>query len=159
MIVYSRAGKTSIQQVLFKNLSPKETFYLETTMRIVRHRIELVFGILSRSFILLTIPLSTVIPLELWDCPGNTTVTSLGVPLSEFAAIVFVIDIRVRSAAPSRRLAQSHFRICITSRSQSLLNSSLLHTQKIQKSVLKSSSTKLRNCRRTTKMVRQSTTF
>ncbi|KAF9532469.1 Gtr1/RagA G protein conserved region-domain-containing protein [Crepidotus variabilis] len=71
-----RAGKTSIQQVLFKNLPPKETFYLETTMRIVKHRID------------------TVIPLELWDCPANTTVASLGVPLSQFAAIIFVIDIR-----------------------------------------------------------------
>jgi len=37
-----RAGKTSIQQVLFNNLSPKQTFYLETTMRIVKHTFECV---------------------------------------------------------------------------------------------------------------------
>jgi hypothetical protein len=47
VIISSRAGKTSIQQVLFKNLPPKETFYLETTMRIIQHRIELVFSIVS----------------------------------------------------------------------------------------------------------------
>lgn len=38
---------------------------------------------------------STLIPLEMWDCPGNITVDTLGAPLSEFASIVFVIDIRV----------------------------------------------------------------
>lgn len=37
-----RAGKTSIQQVLFNDLSPKQTFYLETTMRIVKHTFECV---------------------------------------------------------------------------------------------------------------------
>ena len=44
---------------------------------------------------------STLIPLEIWDCPGNITVDTLGAPLSEFASIVFVIDIRV-STSPSR---------------------------------------------------------
>lgn len=39
--------------------------------------------------------ISTVIPLEIWDCPANTTVESLGVPLSHFSTIIFVIDIRV----------------------------------------------------------------
>ena len=37
----TRSGKTSIQQVLFNNLPPKQTFYLETTMRIVKHTFEL----------------------------------------------------------------------------------------------------------------------
>jgi hypothetical protein len=45
-------------------------------------------------------PSSTLIPLEIWDCPGNITVDTLGAPLSEFASIVFVIDIRV-STSPS----------------------------------------------------------
>lgn len=40
--------------------------------------------------------ISTVIPLEIWDCPGNITVQDLGTPLSEFSSMVFVIDIRVR---------------------------------------------------------------
>ncbi|KAF8656250.1 hypothetical protein AX16_002686 [Volvariella volvacea WC 439] len=71
-----RSGKTSIQQVLFNNLPPKQTFYLETTMRIVKH------------------PYDTVIPLEIWDCPGNITVETLGTPLSQFSALIFVIDIR-----------------------------------------------------------------
>jgi Ras-related GTP-binding protein C/D len=39
---------------------------------------------------------STIIPLEIWDCPGNITVETLGAPLSQFATMIFVIDIRVR---------------------------------------------------------------
>lgn len=89
-----RAGKTSIQQVLFNNLPPKQTFYLETTLRIVKHHIESVL-------LMVSLPswynrhISTVIPLEVWDCPANITVETLGVPLSQFATIIFVIDIRV----------------------------------------------------------------
>lgn len=55
---------------------------------------------------MLTAPLSTVIPLELWDCPANVTVASLGLPVSHFAAIIFVIDIRVR--CPHVLGAQNH---------------------------------------------------
>ncbi|KAJ7067169.1 Gtr1/RagA G protein Gtr2 [Mycena amicta] len=58
-----RAGKSSIKEVLFNALPPKQTFYLETTMRVDRH------------------PYDTVIPLEIWDCPGNVTVETLGAPL------------------------------------------------------------------------------
>ncbi|KDQ24363.1 hypothetical protein PLEOSDRAFT_41380 [Pleurotus ostreatus PC15] len=71
-----RSGKTSIQQVLFNDLSPKQTFYLEPTMRVVKHAYD------------------TLIPLEIWDCPGNITVDTLGAPLSQFSSIIFVIDIR-----------------------------------------------------------------
>ncbi|KDR78844.1 hypothetical protein GALMADRAFT_244470 [Galerina marginata CBS 339.88] len=83
-----RAGKTSIQQVLFNNLPPNQTFYLETTMRIVKHSID------------------TVIPLEIWDCPANTTVESLGVPLSQFSTIIFVIDIRDLYNQPISKLVE-----------------------------------------------------
>ncbi len=38
---------------------------------------------------------STVIPLEIWDCPGNTTPDTLGASLTEFSSIIFVIDIQV----------------------------------------------------------------
>lgn len=38
----NRAGKTSILNVLFNKLVPKQTFYLETTMRITKHTIECV---------------------------------------------------------------------------------------------------------------------
>jgi len=38
---------------------------------------------------------STVIPLEIWDCPGNITLDSLGISLSEFSSVIFVIDIQV----------------------------------------------------------------
>lgn len=160
MIVPFRAGKTSIQQVLFKNLPPKETFYLETTMRIIKHQIEFVFRTVFSLISILTILLSTVIPLEVWDCPGNTTVASLGVSLSQFATIIFVIDIRVSSSSPAPTSGVSlnrQFRTCIISRFQNLLKLLLLHMQKILKLVSRSSSTKLKNCRRTTRSVCQST--
>ncbi|KAG6897155.1 hypothetical protein C0992_003742 [Termitomyces sp. T32_za158] len=83
-----RAGKTSIQQVLFNQLPPKQTFYLETTMRIVKHIYDSVF------------------PLEIWDCPGNITVDTLGAPLSQFATMIFVIDIRDLYNQPISRLVE-----------------------------------------------------
>ncbi|KAF5337923.1 hypothetical protein D9758_013111 [Tetrapyrgos nigripes] len=83
-----RSGKTSIQQVLFNNLPPKECFYLDATMRIVKHTYD------------------TVIPLEIWDCPGNTTVESLGAPLSQFATLIFVIDIRDLYNQPISKLVE-----------------------------------------------------
>ncbi|KJA14372.1 hypothetical protein HYPSUDRAFT_49256 [Hypholoma sublateritium FD-334 SS-4] len=83
-----RAGKTSIQQFLFNNMQPSQTFYLETTMRITKHAID------------------TIIPLEIWDCPANTTVESLGVPLAQFATIIFVIDIRDLYNQPISKLVE-----------------------------------------------------
>ena len=102
---FVRAGKTSIQQVLFNDLPPKQTFYLETTMRIVKHAFECVrlTPYMSAGFELAT-RISTVIPLEIWDCPGNVTVETLGAPLSQFSTMIFVIDIRVRSIHRSRLL-------------------------------------------------------
>ncbi|KIY69114.1 Gtr1/RagA G protein Gtr2 [Cylindrobasidium torrendii FP15055 ss-10] len=70
-----RSGKSSIVQTLFHNLPPKQTFYLEPTLRIEK------------------ITYDTVIPLEIWDCPGNITLESLK-PLAQFRTIIFVIDIR-----------------------------------------------------------------
>ncbi|PPQ68647.1 hypothetical protein CVT26_002931 [Gymnopilus dilepis] len=104
-----RAGKTSIQQVLFNNLPPNQTFYLETTMRIVKHQIESVSSVLLFVSHLLTVCvswISTVIPLEIWDCPANTTVESLGVPLSQFSTIIFVIDIRDLYNQPISKLVE-----------------------------------------------------
>ncbi|KAG6910836.1 hypothetical protein DXG01_007151 [Tephrocybe rancida] len=83
-----RAGKSSILQVLFNQLAPKQSFYLETTMRIVKH------------------PFDTVIPLEIWDCPGNVTADTLGTPLSQFATMIFVIDIRDLYNQPISRLVE-----------------------------------------------------
>ncbi|KAL7278969.1 hypothetical protein ACG7TL_006801 [Trametes sanguinea] len=73
-----RSGKTSIRQVLFNNLSPRETLYLETTTQLIKH------------------PFDTVIPLEIWDCPGDTTLETLSEPVTEFATMIFVIDIQIR---------------------------------------------------------------
>ncbi|KII85120.1 hypothetical protein PLICRDRAFT_94696 [Plicaturopsis crispa FD-325 SS-3] len=81
-----RSGKTSIKQVLFNDLAPKQTFYLEPTMRIEKHTLD------------------TVIPLEIWDCPGNITVETLGAPLSQFSSLIFVIDIRDLYQQPISKL-------------------------------------------------------
>lgn len=83
-----RSGKTSIQQVLFENLPPKQTFYLEPTTRIIKHTYD------------------TVIPLEIWDCPGTITVETLGAPLSQFLTIIFVIDIRDLYNQPISKLVE-----------------------------------------------------
>ncbi|KAJ7158524.1 Gtr1/RagA G protein Gtr2 [Mycena filopes] len=83
-----RSGKTSIKEVLFNALPPKQTFYLETTMRVVKHAYD------------------TVIPLEIWDCPGNITVDTLGAPLSQFSALIFVIDIRDLYKQPISKLVE-----------------------------------------------------
>ncbi|KIJ66915.1 hypothetical protein HYDPIDRAFT_108876 [Hydnomerulius pinastri MD-312] len=83
-----RSGKTSILQVLFKNLPSKQTFYLEPTMRVTKHAFD------------------TVIPLEIWDCPGNITVDTLGAPLTDLSAIIFVIDIRDLYRQPVAKLVE-----------------------------------------------------
>lgn len=83
-----RSGKTSINEVLFNALPPKQTFYLEATMRVVKHAYD------------------SVIPLEIWDCPGNITVDTLGAPLSQFSALIFVIDIRDLYKQPISKLVE-----------------------------------------------------
>ena len=45
---------------------------------------------------------STVIPLEIWDCPSNVTQDTLGAPLSQFSTIIFVIDIQAREESTVR---------------------------------------------------------
>ncbi|KAG2153824.1 Gtr1/RagA G protein [Suillus clintonianus] len=64
-----RSGKTLILQVLFDDLPVKQTFYLEPTMRVAKHFID------------------TIIPFEIWDCPGNITVDTLGASLIDFSTI------------------------------------------------------------------------
>ncbi|GJE96258.1 Gtr1/RagA G protein Gtr2 [Phanerochaete sordida] len=84
-----RSGKTSIQEVLFHALPPKQTFYLEMTTRVSRHTYD------------------TVIPLEIWDCPGTATLDTLEAPLSQFSTLVFVIDIQDFYQQPISKLADS----------------------------------------------------
>ncbi|KAJ8585896.1 hypothetical protein M405DRAFT_935728 [Rhizopogon salebrosus TDB-379] len=83
-----RSGKTSLLQVLFNDLPLKQAFFLEPTMRVSKHLVD------------------TAIPLEIWDCPGNITVDTLGAPLSDFATIVFVIDIRDVYQQPVSKLVE-----------------------------------------------------
>ncbi|THH08593.1 hypothetical protein EW145_g2599 [Phellinidium pouzarii] len=81
-----RSGKTSIQQVLFDDLNPKQAFFVEPTMKLTKHKVD------------------SFIPLEIWDCPGTVTIESLGVPLSLFTTIIFVIDIQDSYHHPIARL-------------------------------------------------------
>ncbi|KAI8980041.1 Gtr1/RagA G protein conserved region-domain-containing protein [Trametes punicea] len=81
-----RSGKTSIRQVLFNNLSERETLYLETTTHLTKQ------------------PFDTVIPLEIWDCPGDTTLETLDAPLTQFATMIFVIDIQDLYHQPIQKL-------------------------------------------------------
>ncbi|KAH9957424.1 Gtr1/RagA G protein [Russula dissimulans] len=80
------SGKTSIQQFLFNDVPAKQTFFLEPTSRIAKHQYD------------------TVIPLEIWDCPGNITLDSLGASLSEFSSLIFVIDIQDSYQQPIARM-------------------------------------------------------
>lgn len=43
---------------------------------------------------------STVIPLEIWDCPGASTWETIEAPLAQFSTLIFVIDIQVGLNAP-----------------------------------------------------------
>ncbi|KAH9945044.1 Gtr1/RagA G protein conserved region-domain-containing protein [Epithele typhae] len=81
-----RSGKTSIQQVLFDDLAPRETLFLETTTQITKHHFD------------------TVIPLEIWDCPGDITLEALGTPIGQFSTMIFVIDIQDLYQQPIQRL-------------------------------------------------------
>ncbi|KIJ51434.1 hypothetical protein M422DRAFT_203610 [Sphaerobolus stellatus SS14] len=70
-----RSGKSSMLHVVFKNYAPKRTTVdIEPTTRIQKIRI------------------ASAIPLEFWDCPGNTGIQNL--PLSQFSTVIFVIDIQ-----------------------------------------------------------------
>ena len=44
--ILRRVGKTSIQEVIFNNLPPKQTFYLETTTRVTKSSYECVLATL-----------------------------------------------------------------------------------------------------------------
>jgi hypothetical protein len=58
------------------------------------HSSAYLYGLVERVYTLV-IRTSTVIPLEIWDCPGNVTVDTLGAPLKQFSTMIFVIDMRV----------------------------------------------------------------
>ncbi|KAG2140020.1 Gtr1/RagA G protein conserved region-domain-containing protein [Suillus cothurnatus] len=83
--------------VLFDDPPVKQTFYLEPTMRVAKHFIECALVHCFRS---------TVILLEIWDCPGNVTVDTLGTSLADFSTTVFVIDIRDLYQHPVPKLVE-----------------------------------------------------
>ncbi|QRV90053.1 GTP-binding protein GTR1 [Ceratobasidium sp. AG-Ba] len=80
-----KSGKTSALQVLTRGIAPKDTFYIETSTQIVKEDVD------------------TIIPLEVWDCPGSTTVQTLGAPLAQFSSVVFFIDIQDDYHLPIKR--------------------------------------------------------
>lgn len=91
-----RCGKTSIQQVLFNGLPPKDAFFIEPTTKVVKTAYESVVSLsIDSAWTFKKDSSSTVIPLEIWDCPGSLTISTLPTPLSQFPTIVFVIDIQV----------------------------------------------------------------
>ncbi|KAF9818581.1 hypothetical protein IEO21_02686 [Rhodonia placenta] len=84
-----RTGKTSILDVLFNDCGPKDTLYIERTTRVTKHTYD------------------TVIPIEIWDCPGDITLEALealDTPLSHFATIIFVMDIQDLYQPPITKL-------------------------------------------------------
>ncbi|CCL98801.1 uncharacterized protein FIBRA_00806 [Fibroporia radiculosa] len=81
-----RSGKTSIQEVLFQDKLPKNAFYIERTTRVSKHTYD------------------TIIPLEIWDCPGDISLETLDAPLSQFATLIFVIDIQDLLQPPINKL-------------------------------------------------------
>jgi hypothetical protein len=96
---------------------------------------------------------STVIPLEIWDCPGNTTPDTLGASLADFSSIIFVIDIQV--VYPSlMRPCHAHtppFRTPINSLLLACSTSSLRHIRRTRVQRWRSSSTKQSHSRRITR--------
>ncbi|KAG9049141.1 hypothetical protein FS837_011060 [Tulasnella sp. UAMH 9824] len=71
-----RSGKTSVQEVVFNSLPPKDSFFLEATSKITK------------------LDIDSMVALQLWDCPGSKEIEDLGVPLSYFQSIIFVLDIQ-----------------------------------------------------------------
>ncbi|KAG9126888.1 hypothetical protein FRC07_001546 [Ceratobasidium sp. 392] len=80
-----KSGKTSALRVLTHGIAPKDTFYIETSTQIVKENVD------------------TIVPLEVWDCPGSTTVQTLGAPLSQFSSVIFFIDIQDDYHLPIKR--------------------------------------------------------
>ncbi|KAF8340304.1 Gtr1/RagA G protein conserved region-domain-containing protein [Cantharellus anzutake] len=75
-LLQGSAGKTSCLEVVFKGMPAKDTFFLDPTSRETR------------------LDVNTIIPFQLWDCPGNHHVENLGAPLSAFSSLVYVIDLQ-----------------------------------------------------------------
>jgi len=68
-----RSGKTSAFEVVFRNYPTKQLRLIEATREITKHQVD------------------SVVPLEVWDCPGSIAVDQL-IPLQQFASVVFFID-------------------------------------------------------------------
>jgi Ras-related GTP-binding protein C/D len=75
-----RAGKTSIQKVVFHKMSPNETFYLEPTTKIIKNDIS------NSSFV----------HFQIWDFPGDVNFNDPKVDaesiFKQCSALIFVLD-------------------------------------------------------------------
>jgi hypothetical protein len=87
-----RAGKSSIQKVVFHKMSPHETLFIEATNKIVKN------GIANSSFV----------QFEVWDFPGHVDTSSAAVkPETTYGgcgALVWVIDAQDDHAEAIARL-------------------------------------------------------
>jgi len=71
-----KSGKTSAHAVVFQSLPPKQSFYLEPTVRLAKSVVD------------------SIISLEIWDCSLSGSVDSLEVSLKQFSSLVYFIDIQ-----------------------------------------------------------------
>jgi len=62
----------------------------------------------------------TIIPLEIWDCPGTATIETLGLPLTQFSSLIFVIDIQDLYQQPIARLVDLVITACHDSSNMNL---------------------------------------
>jgi len=62
----------------------------------------------------------TIIPLEIWDCPESVTIETIGLPLSQFSTMIFVIDIQNFYQQPIARLVDLVIAACEESPSMNL---------------------------------------
>jgi Gtr1/RagA G protein conserved region len=80
-------------------MSPRDTFFIEPTFRVSKEDVKFVLYILLVRSPTVADSIfdwygSTIIPLQLWDCPGGMPVENLDVLLDAFSTLVFVIDIQ-----------------------------------------------------------------
>eukprot|EP00184_Porphyridium_aerugineum_P007650 CAMPEP_0184698680 /NCGR_PEP_ID=MMETSP0313-20130426/5209_1 /TAXON_ID=2792 /ORGANISM="Porphyridium aerugineum, Strain SAG 1380-2" /LENGTH=531 /DNA_ID=CAMNT_0027157651 /DNA_START=87 /DNA_END=1682 /DNA_ORIENTATION=- len=89
-----RSGKTSIQSVIFHKVSPHETLFLESTIKVVKDEVEN----------------SAFCQFQVWDVPGSfgsaADDASMDAVLNDCSALIFVID--VTSDHPDEALLRLH---------------------------------------------------
>lgn len=102
-----------------------------------------------------------MIPLEMWECPGNSTLDAIDAPLTQFSTLIFVIDIQVRTAClwrgSSRGLEVQDLRrvrrTFISSRSRGSQTRSSRRTSRIHRCTSRSLCTRRTCCQTSIRLV------